>query len=1218
MLHAAQSFRQPLKPSKRFLHSTARRWQDDKLRILFCGTDLFSLAHLHALHEYQQSGQSNIASIDVVTKTDKRTGRGLKTISSPPTKRAAFEYGYPVHQLDTFTAWTPPDINLVIAVAFGLLIPARIIRGSRYGGLNVHPSLLPDLRGAAPVHWAIIHGRKHTGVSIQTLHETKFDHGKVLLQSEPVDIPENASAIWLRDRLEKIGAHLLVESLRSRLYLPSRHSQEADTTADLGDLATAPKIKDEHKLVDFQTMKAEDVDRRSRALGLLHAYVYIHGVKQRIQSQSTDGQPSIYHDRLVLQEECFFDIVNAVLDVRARAALESQPRSPSSPTASATTMASSSSNVVGVHYRVGKKIGEGSFGVIFEGTNLLNNQQVAIKFEPRKSDAPQLRDEYRTYKILVGCPGIPNVYYFGQEGLHNILVIDLLGPSLEDLFDHCNRRFSIKTVVMVAKQMTIHEKNLIYRDIKPDNFLIGRPNSKAANVIHVVDFGMAKQYRDPKTKQHIPYRERKSLSGTARYMSINTHLGREQSRRDDLEALGHVFMYFLRGGLPWQGLKAATNKQKYEKIGEKKQTTAIKDLCEGFPEEFNKYLSYVRNLGFEDTPDYDFLRDLFTQALKNTGEVEDGEYDWMKLNGGRGWEAVKAHPSQHPLHNAIAPADSSQRALHGATGVRDGRPSRDRAVISADRLNAAQPSTPVSPAKPGAAALGKNPRDRTSAAANNLPKRGSGLAGQLDANTPTASAQAQYQNSNVNLTLLLTGLSDLSSDLLSRLGSAPGGHLPGADAGLQFTDSFSQLHTPQFHQTAFQDNLFNGQLDQNFSNEYYYSQIANDWQPNYSMDPNFNVNQHNNVNPADLNVSTPDDHQSPNLLSPEQTSPGPQPPSPSSTNGQFYTPQHSRHTSLDPSSAYGDFQAASFQQHRRAPSDHSDVSSASHSPYLAHTEPAEPNHSPYLPAQQDSNSTFGIDNFSIAEQNVPYRSPRLMPQIDQTQHGLGVNHEMLSSQGVGIIPPSSEAYPTSADVYSDHIHNQALPTEIGQAAQFTPPTINIEPAPVSRQGSFGPQAEHLAGALSPPSNQRGRSRSKSDLTGLVRPLSRSSSATRTSNLDTTEALSMIEQQQQMQFNLQPAPQPLMIGIDAASGTGAFTLPAALLAQYPALQNIDWSQVSTAPDDGELSDVGPIGPPGFDGSGGGDYFEDDVNEGYTGGGGISFQNSGQQQHVYMGN
>lgn len=145
---------------------------------------------------------------------------------------------------------------------------------------------------------------------------------------------------------------------------------------------------------------------------------------------------------------------------------------------------------------------------------------------------------------------------------------------------------------------------------------------------------MAKQYRDPRTKQHIPYRERKSLSGTARYMSINTHLGREQSRRDDLEALGHVFLYFLRGSLPWQGLKAATNKQKYEKIGEKKQSTPIKELCDNYPEEFGIYLNYVRKLGFEETPDYDFLRELFTKVLRDRGEVEDGVYDWLQLNQG--------------------------------------------------------------------------------------------------------------------------------------------------------------------------------------------------------------------------------------------------------------------------------------------------------------------------------------------------------------------------------------------------------------------------------------------------------------------------------------------------------------------------------------------------------------------------------------------------------
>lgn len=208
---------------------------------------------------------------------------------------------------------------------------------------------------------------------------------------------------------------------------------------------------------------------------------------------------------------------------------------------------------------------------------------------------------------------------------------------------------------------------------------------------------MAKQYRDPKTKQHIPYRERKSLSGTARYMSINTHLGREQSRRDDLEALGHVFMYFLRGGLPWQGLKAATNKQKYEKIGEKKQVTLISELCNGFPEEFNKYLSYVRNLGFEDAPDYDYLRDLFTQALKNAGEIEDGEYDWMKLNNGRGWEAAKHHPSLG-IHPPNERARASNQGLHDNTmrGTAAATAGTNQAYLTTDRLNAAQPAPPTS------------------------------------------------------------------------------------------------------------------------------------------------------------------------------------------------------------------------------------------------------------------------------------------------------------------------------------------------------------------------------------------------------------------------------------------------------------------------------------------------------------------------------------------
>ena len=159
----------------------------------------------------------------------------------------------------------------------------------------------------------------------------------------------------------------------------------------------------------------------------------------------------------------------------------------------------------------------------------------------------------------------------------------------------------------------------------------------------------------------------------------------------------------------------------------------------------------MRNLGFEDTPDYDFLRDLFTQALKNTGEVEDGEYDWMKLNGGRGWEAVKAHPSAHHLHNPNAPAEASARAMHNAAGARgqDARPSRERGAISSDRLNAAQPPPPGSPAKPGVAAL---PKTANRQSAGGVPKRTSGLQNQVDMNSPSASQQLPGSNTNVGQT----------------------------------------------------------------------------------------------------------------------------------------------------------------------------------------------------------------------------------------------------------------------------------------------------------------------------------------------------------------------------------------------------------------------------------------------------------------------------------
>ena len=127
----------------------------------------------------------------------------------------------------------------------------------------------------------------------------------------------------------------------------------------------------------------------------------------------------------------------------------------------------------------------------------------------------------------------------------------------------------------------MHSKNILHRDIKPENFVLGV--KKKSHIIYMIDYGLAKRYRDPKTGEHIPYIEGKSLTGTARYASIYTHLGIEQSRRDDLEGIGYLLLYLLRGSLPWQGLKATTKKQKYEKILERKMSVAAEMLCKGFP-----------------------------------------------------------------------------------------------------------------------------------------------------------------------------------------------------------------------------------------------------------------------------------------------------------------------------------------------------------------------------------------------------------------------------------------------------------------------------------------------------------------------------------------------------------------------------------------------------------------------------------------------------------
>uniref|UniRef100_A0A7N0UIW1 non-specific serine/threonine protein kinase n=1 Tax=Kalanchoe fedtschenkoi TaxID=63787 RepID=A0A7N0UIW1_KALFE len=293
--------------------------------------------------------------------------------------------------------------------------------------------------------------------------------------------------------------------------------------------------------------------------------------------------------------------------------------------------------IVGGKFKLGRKIGSGSFGELYLGVNMQTGEEVAVKLESVKTKHPQLHYESKVYVLLQGGIGIPHLKWFGVEADFNVMVIDLLGPSLEDLFNYCNRKFTMKTVLMLADQLInrveyMHSKGFLHRDIKPDNFLMGL--GRKANQVYIIDYGLAKKFRDLQTHKHIPYRENKNLTGTARYASVNTHLGIEQSRRDDLESLGYVLMYFLRGSLPWQGLRAGTKKQKYDRISEKKLSTPIEVLCKSFPSEFVLYFHYCRSLRFEDKPDYSYLKRLFRDYFIREGYQFDYVFDWTVLKYG--------------------------------------------------------------------------------------------------------------------------------------------------------------------------------------------------------------------------------------------------------------------------------------------------------------------------------------------------------------------------------------------------------------------------------------------------------------------------------------------------------------------------------------------------------------------------------------------------------
>ena len=328
--------------------------------------------------------------------------------------------------------------------------------------------------------------------------------------------------------------------------------------------------------------------------------------------------------------------------------------------------------IINGNYNLIKILGYGTFGEIMLAYDNNSRQLRAIKFEIINAKNAQLKHEYQIYeqlniieenkksnkkakelyqeeetinkialnyvdKLNNKIVGIPKVYYFDKiENKFNYMVMDFLGPSLGDLFQLMEKRFTLSTVCMCGMQMMcrleyIHEKGFIHRDIKPENFVVGINDD--SNTIYIIDFGLSQRYKDKKTGAHTPYRENRQMIGTVRYASINTQIGIEQSRRDDVEAVGYVLVYLALGRLPWQRAGKEKGKGHLAKVLEKKLITPPEILCKKLPRQFAFIFQYIRKLKFEERPDYNMMKCLLADLLiskMNIIKATSFTYDWFR------------------------------------------------------------------------------------------------------------------------------------------------------------------------------------------------------------------------------------------------------------------------------------------------------------------------------------------------------------------------------------------------------------------------------------------------------------------------------------------------------------------------------------------------------------------------------------------------------------